>query len=175
VVGVLLVVLIATGIALTFRYRPDVSVFSSVTSLEHRPILTLRRVHRVSSQLFVLAVGCLAIASIGLFIARRRRIPIVFSILAGVLAITASISGYLLPWDQLSLWAVTVGSNMRGYTSILRGHSVKYVLLGSTEVGTPTVQRWFWVHSIVVPLLVVGVLTALLIAARRQKASGSVL
>jgi len=171
VVGVLFVVLAATGVALTFRYQPTVS-YANVASLEHHSIVTLRGVHRLASRLFVLAVGGLAVSSIGLFIARRRRFPIAFSLLAGLFALAGSVTGYLLPWDQMSLWAVSVGTNMRGYSAILHGHKVRFVLVGSTEVGTSTVQQWFWVHAVVVPVLIVGAVGAVLFAARRRAAIG---
>ena len=47
-----------------------------------------------------------------------------------LLTLLLSFTGYLLPWDQLSLWAVTVGTNMMGYTPVF-GDNVKFVLLGS--------------------------------------------
>jgi len=87
------------------------------------------------------------------------------------LALAATFTGYLLPWDQLSLWAVTVGTNMRGYGPILHGHRVKYVLIGSTEVGTATFSRWFWVHTLVVPLVIAAALIGLVIKSRRPRLS----
>ena len=48
-----------------------------------------------------------------------------------------SFTGYLLPWDQLALWAVTVGTNMMGYTPVF-GDQVRFVLLGGVEIGTDT-------------------------------------
>ena len=60
--------------------------------------------------------------------------PREFNWVIGVILLTLtlllSFTGYLLPWDQLALWAVTVGTNMMGYTPVF-GSSVKYVLLGS--------------------------------------------
>ena len=167
VVGALLVVLVATGVTLSFRYRPDIS-YANVADMEQRSMLTARSAHRLASALFLPAVGCLAIASIGLFLTRRDRGPVVFPLLAGGLTLAAAFTGYLLPWDQLSLWAVTVGTDMRGYAPILRGHRVKYVLLGSTEVSTATMSRWFWVHTAVLPLVIIGVLAALVVSARRH-------
>ena len=45
------------------------------------------------------------------------------------LTLLLSFTGYLLPWDQLSLWAVAVGTNMMGYTPVF-GNQVRFVLLG---------------------------------------------
>jgi len=174
IVGALFAVMIVTGIALVFRYRPSVTrPYASVTGLETRSPVSWRGVHRLAAELFVPAVGALAIASIGLFLARRDRAPIVLSLLAGLGALTAVFTGYLLPWDQLSLWAVTVGTDMRGYTPILRNHDVKYVILGSREIDVATFNRWFWIHTVVVPLVIVAVLIALVMTARRSSSRTS--
>ena len=51
------------------------------------------------------------------------------------LTLLLSFTGYLLPWDQLALWAVTVGTNMMGYTPVF-GTEVRFVLLGGVEIGS---------------------------------------
>ena len=75
--------------------------------------------------------------------------PREFNWVIGVILLTLtlllSFTGYLLPWDQLALWAVTVGTNMMGYTPVF-GSSVKYVLLGSKEIGNDTLLRWYVLH-----------------------------
>jgi len=174
IVAVLLVILIATGIALTFRYRPTVNrPYASVTDLEPRSPITLRGVHRLAAAVFVPAVGALAIATIGLFLARRTRAPIALSLFAGLATLAASFTGYLLPWDQLALWAVTVGTDMRGYAPILRHGNVKYVILGSREIDVTTFNRWFWTHTVLIPVVIVAVLVALVMAARRPRSTAA--
>jgi quinol-cytochrome oxidoreductase complex cytochrome b subunit len=158
VVGGLFLVLLATGIALTFRYRPTVT---SVGSLETSSPITLRNVHRLASTLFIGSVGALAIASIGLFVIRRDRLPIAIPVAAAGVTVGAGITGYLLPWDQLGLWAVTVGGNFEGYTQIIRGDKVKFVLVGSREFSTSTFSHWYWLHALVVPLVFVALFAAL--------------
>ena len=65
--------------------------------------------------------------------------PREFNWVIGVILLTLtlllSFTGYLLPWDQLALWAVTVGTNMMGYTPVF-GSQVRFVLLGGVEIGT---------------------------------------
>ena len=51
-----------------------------------------------------------------------------------VLTLLMSFTGYLLPWDQLSYWAITVGTNIAGYVPIF-GNTARNVLLGGPEVG----------------------------------------
>ena len=65
-----------------------------------------------------------------------------------------SFTGYLLPWDQLALWAVTVGTNMMGYTPVF-GDQVRFALLGGSEIGTDTLLRWYVLHVLLLPFVIV--------------------
>jgi quinol-cytochrome oxidoreductase complex cytochrome b subunit len=65
-----------------------------------------------------------------------------------VLVLLGSFTGYLLPWDQLAMWSVTVGTTMRGYMPLM-GHQVRFVLLGGNEIGTGTLMRWMFIHMAV--------------------------
>ena len=75
--------------------------------------------------------------------------PREFNWVIGVILLTLtlllSFTGYLLPWDQLALWAVTVGTNMMGYTPVF-GSQVRFVLLGGVEIGSETLLRWYVLH-----------------------------
>src|SRR5205807_34704 len=95
----------------------------------------MRDVHRWASLLLLWTA--IALAAIVIVDAVRRRR---FDLLVGVSALPAvaalaSFSGYLLPWDQLGLWAVTVGSDYGGYRAIW-GSDVRFALMGRTEVQT---------------------------------------
>ena len=70
------------------------------------------------------------------------------------LTLLLSFTGYLLPWDQLALWAVTVGTNMMGYTPVF-GSQVRFVLLGGAEIGGPTLLRWYVLHVLMLPFVIV--------------------
>jgi quinol-cytochrome oxidoreductase complex cytochrome b subunit len=63
-----------------------------------------------------------------------------------------SFTGYLLPWDQLSLWAITVGTNMVGSAPIM-GKPQQFVLIGGYEVGGAALIRFYTLHVIGLPLL----------------------
>jgi quinol-cytochrome oxidoreductase complex cytochrome b subunit len=170
IVVALFAVLVATGIYLTFRYRPTMDpAFARAVGIKLRPpvLVSARRVHRVAATCFLLAVAALAITSIGLFVVRRRLGPIAFSVSQLLFAFLASLTGFIIAWDQINLNAVTVGTNIEGYSRILDGHGIKYVLIGSTEVRSATIARWFWVHSVAMPLLIIVMFVALFIGARR--------
>ena len=170
VVAALFLVLIATGIALTFRYRPTVTdAYANVGGGGSHSFFTARRAHQVASTLFLVAVGALAIASIGLFLIRHARARIAIPLAAGFSALVASFTGFLLPWDQLSLRAVVVGTNMQGYRPILsRNSKVNYVLFGNRTTSAATLSREYWLHALAIPLVIVSLLIALLWAARRS-------
>ena len=70
------------------------------------------------------------------------------------LTLLLSFTGYLLPWDQLALWAVTVGTNMMGYSPVI-GSQVRFVLLGGVEIGAETLLRWYVLHVLLFPFITV--------------------
>jgi len=81
-----------------------------------------------------------------------------------VVTLFLSFTGYLLPWDQLALWAVTVGTNMARATPVLghegpfvpqaitQSNDVRFVLLGGTEVSPSTLLRFYILHCVGVPI-----------------------
>ena len=68
------------------------------------------------------------------------------------LTIMLSFTGYLLPWDQIAYWAITIGSNMAGYAPLFNTPS-KLLLLGGIEVGQNTLLRFYVLHIMVFPLI----------------------
>lgn len=153
--------LVVTGIALFFVYRPSVGqawndVAAASDSWDVRMSAALRFVHRFASGLAVptsLALGIVVAVPPAVY--RRWTGPAVGAGLA-VTTVLASFTGYLLPWDQLALWAVRAGMNLRGYRPLFDSDTVRFVLLGGTEVGRVTVVRWLIVHAAVLgPLLVI--------------------
>ena len=75
-----------------------------------------------------------------------------------VLTLLLSFTGYLLPWDQLAYWAVTVGASMAGFVPLI-GETIKGILLGGDTVGSATLLRFYVLHVAVLPLALVIVLT----------------
>jgi len=77
----------------------------------------------------------------------------VIGVILLLLTLGESFTGYLLPWDQLAYWAITVGTNIAGYAP-LAGPSMRQMLLGGTEVGQEALIRFYTLHIAVVPVLV---------------------
>jgi quinol-cytochrome oxidoreductase complex cytochrome b subunit len=63
-----------------------------------------------------------------------------------------SFTGYLLPWDQLAFWAITVGTSIAGYAPLI-GQQVKFVLLGDVNVGQEALLRFYVLHVAVLPVV----------------------
>ena len=89
----------------------------------------IRNMHRWGAHLMVIVV-VLHMARV--FYTGAYKPPREFNWVVGVvlllLTLGASFTGYLLPWDQLALWAVTVGTNMAGFVPVM-GDQVKFLLL----------------------------------------------
>ncbi len=70
-----------------------------------------------------------------------------------VLTLLMSFTGYLLPWDQLSYWAIVVGTNIASYVPVV-GTQTRNILLGAPEVGNATLLRFYVLHIYFVPALI---------------------
>ncbi|HEV2810543.1 MAG TPA: cytochrome b N-terminal domain-containing protein [Acidimicrobiales bacterium] len=161
VLSVEIAVLVVTGIALWFLYRPTAhqawtDVLTESYDWDVGIGLGLRLVHRLASGFAVFTA-----LAVGIVLALRRREQArrwgATALGAGIAVTTlaASFTGFLLPWDQLALWSVTVGSNIRGY-SILFGPTVRFAIVGGVEVSPETLILWLLVHSLLLGPALVG-------------------
>jgi ubiquinol-cytochrome c reductase cytochrome b subunit len=64
-------------------------------------------------------------------------------------------TGYLLPWDEKAYWATTVGTNMAGTVPFV-GDFLERVLRGGAQLGALTLTRFYAVHVLVLPMLLVS-------------------
>ena len=146
-----------TCILLMFYYRPvAASAYSDIMALrEDVPLGIMREIHRWGAHAMVITVW---LHMFRVFMTGSYKPPREFNWAIGVvllfLTLFLSFTGYLLPWDQLALWAVTVGTNMMGYTPVFGGE-VRFVLLGGSEIGTDTLLRWYVLHVLFFPFITV--------------------
>ncbi|MDX1621445.1 MAG: cytochrome b N-terminal domain-containing protein [Nitriliruptorales bacterium] len=150
--------LVVSGIYLMFFYVPSpASAYGDIQALQTEVPFGqfMRNVHRWSAHLMVLAV---AAHMARVFYRGAYKPPRQFNWVLGVglliLTLLASFTGYLLPWDQLAFWAVTVGTSMASFVPIV-GDTVKQVLLGSNEVGEAALLRFYVLHVAVIPTAMV--------------------
>ena len=154
----LFLILTVTGIILMFYYRPTGEyAYHDMKYLQFDvPFgMIMRNMHRWGAHAMVIAVW---LHMFRVFMTGSYKPPREFNWIIGVnllvMTLMLSFTGYLLPWDQLSIWAVTVGTNMMGYSPIF-GNSVKYVLLGSKEISNETLLRWYVLHVLLLPFVIV--------------------
>jgi quinol-cytochrome oxidoreductase complex cytochrome b subunit len=174
---VLFLLLTLTGVLLMFYYRPTIALaYRDMKDLEFAITLgkLMRNLHRWAAQAMVVAVIA---HMVRVFLTGSYKKPREFNWGVGVLLLALtlflSFTGYLLPWDQLAIWAITVGTNMAGATPGLGNegpfsaalgmrinNDVRFMLLGGTMVGENTLLRFYVMHCVAVPL-VVGILLIL--------------
>src|SRR6187397_3539997 len=151
----LFLVLTFTGLLLMFYYRPTLEyAYVDVVGLrEHVPLGIMREMHRWGAHAMVITV---MLHMFRVFLTGSYKPPREFNWSVGVIMLVLtfllSFTGYLLPWDQLAIWAVTVGTNMAGATPII-GDQVRFAIVGGFEIGDNTLIRWYVLHVIALPLL----------------------
>jgi quinol-cytochrome oxidoreductase complex cytochrome b subunit len=153
---VLLASLIVSGIYLMFFYLPSpVNAYGDIQALQTDVAFGqfIRNVHRWSAHLMVLTVaGHMA----RVFYRGAYKSPREFNWVVGVvlllMTLLLSFTGYLLPWDQLAYWAVTVGTSMTDFVPFI-GDQVRTVLLGGDQVGEATLLRFYVLHVVGLPVL----------------------
>ena len=159
---VLFGILTVTGIFLMFFYVPSpANAYGDIQRIQNEVAFGqfLRNSHRWAAHLMVLAVAA-HLARV--FYRGAYKPPKEFNWVIGVvllvLTLLLSFTGYLLPWDQLAYWAVTVGTAMAAYVPLI-GDQVQELLLGGTTVSSETLLRFYVLHVAVLPVALVGVLT----------------
>lgn len=155
--AILFGVLVFTGVLLMFYYVPSIErAYPTMKEIQLSVPLGqfTRDMHRWSAHGMVLAV---IFHMARVFYTGAYKPPREFNWVVGVvlliLTLGASFTGYLLPWDQLSYWAITVGTNIAGYAPGA-GPAMREVLLGGIEVGQNTLIRFYTLHIAVLPLLI---------------------
>ena len=147
-------ILIGTGVLLMFYYVPSVEraydVMKDLQFVISAGVL-IRNMHRWAAHLMVL---CVLLHLCRVFYTAAYKPPREFNWMVGVglffLTLGLSFTGYLLPWDQLAFWAITVGANIASYAPVV-GPKMRFLLLGGTTVGQEALTRFYALHVIVLP------------------------
>lgn len=151
-------ILVITGILLMLYYRPAVpQAYADVKDLQFvvSSGLFLRNLHRWSGHTMVL----LAFAHLfRVFYRGAYRPPREFNWVIGIvllmITLLLSYTGYLLPWDQLAYWAITVGSNISATVPVI-GEKVRFLMLGGHQVNANALLRFYVLHCVILPLAAV--------------------
>jgi quinol-cytochrome oxidoreductase complex cytochrome b subunit len=158
---VLFVVLLVSGLPLMVFYIPSVEdAYRSVKDIEHVVSFGwwLRAVHRLGAHLMVAAV---ALHLVRVFVTgayknsgrsgQRREWNWVIGVAMLAATLLLSFTGYLLPWDQLAFWAVTVGTNIVS-SAPGAGSLLRQTLIGGRDIGEATLVRFYLLHIVALPI-----------------------
>jgi len=174
ILGFLFIVMILTGVVLMMNYTPSVErAYNSVKDIVF--VVPggkyIRNIHRWAAHGMVLIsfLHLIRVFFTGGYLSGRR-LNWIIGVCILVVVLFMNFSGYLLPWDQLAYWAVTIGSNIAasfreltdilGITQVLDiGGFIKKLLIGDEIVGQAALSRFFMLHVIFLPVTLM-VLTA---------------
>ncbi|MEE8337248.1 MAG: cytochrome b N-terminal domain-containing protein [Dehalococcoidia bacterium] len=145
-----------TGVLLMFYYVPSIErAYADMQLLETdvRFGMLMRNIHRWMAHGMVMTVF---MHMMRVFYTGAYKPPREFNWIVGVvllvLTLLLSFTGYLLPWDELAFWAITVGTNMIGSAPIL-GEPNRFVMIGGFDVGAAALIRFYTLHVIGLPLI----------------------
>ncbi|MFN2313196.1 MAG: cytochrome b N-terminal domain-containing protein [Bacteroidales bacterium] len=156
--ALLVVVQVVTGLLLKFHYEPSPeNAYNSILNLQESLIFgkMLRNIHHWSAIALVWTafLHMLRVIFTGAY-RKPRHASWIFGLALLILVVLSNFTGYLLPWDQLSYWAVTVSTSLLSYVP-LAGELLRETLLGGKEVGQPTLTNFFNLHTGVIPLMTI--------------------
>jgi len=147
--------LTVTGVMLMFYYIPSATeAHQNMLDLQSSVTLgtLLRNMHRYSAHAMVIVVF---LHMCRVFYTGSYKPPREFNWVIGVvllfLTFLLSFTGYLLPWDQLAFWAITVGTQLAYYAPVV-GPQIRFLLIGGFEVGQNGLLRFYTLHVIFLPL-----------------------
>ena len=165
---------LVTGVLLMFYYKPYPEVAYLSMKDIHFVVPTgrfIRNIHRWSANIMVVGV---LVHMARVFYTGGYRAPREFNWIIGmvllVVTLGLSFTGYLLPWDQLAYWAITIGANIaqspREVTDALGitasfdpGGFQRLLLLGSDTVGEEALIRFYLLHVMVLPMALLALLS----------------
>ncbi|MBN1667841.1 MAG: cytochrome b N-terminal domain-containing protein [Anaerolineales bacterium] len=156
--ALLVMVLAFSGILLEMNYTPSpTSAYQDILRLQSDVWFgsLVRNLHHWSANLLIV-VSVLHLLRV--FLTGGHRAPRALNWLIGVamllLVVAANFTGYLLPWDQLAFWAITVGTSIIEYIPFI-GSWISQLLLGGPAVGAPTLLNFYALHISIIPLGIV--------------------
>jgi len=152
----LFLIQVLSGLMLRFVYIPlPEKAYDSIIYLQEGIFFGsfIRNIHHWSGVLFVVIAF---LHFVRVFYSQafyaQRRVNWIIGIILLMLAVLSNFTGYLLPWDQLSYWAVTVATNMLAYVPFV-GEKVLSLIRGGNDVGSSTLLNFYNFHTGILPLL----------------------
>jgi quinol-cytochrome oxidoreductase complex cytochrome b subunit len=156
--ALLIVIQVFTGLLLKFHYIPSPGgAYDSVLNINEGLLFgkLAHNIHHWSAVLllWITFLHMLRVVFTGAY-SKPRHATWIFGVILLVLVILSNFTGYLLPWDQLSYWAVTVVTSLLQYIPLV-GETIRQTLLGGQEVGGVTLSNFFNLHTGIIPLIII--------------------
>jgi ubiquinol-cytochrome c reductase cytochrome b subunit len=169
-----LVMQIVTGIFLTMHYKPDASLNASgvpvaFASVEYimRDVpwgWLIRYMHSTGASAFFIVVYMHMFRGMLYGSYRKpRELVWIFGVMIFLVLFGEAFMGYLLPWGQMSYWGAQVILNMLSAIPLI-GNELAIWVRGDFVVSDPTLNRMFSLHVIAMPLMLVGLVAAHIMA-----------
>lgn len=160
--AVLMMILGVTGAILLNNYTPSApQAYLDILGLRSDVWFgeLVRNLHHWSANLLVVIA---VLHLVRVFLTGAYRPPRETNWLIGVamllLVLAANFTGYLLPWDQLAYWAITVGTSIISYVPFI-GEGLSRLVLGGPEVGANTLLNFYSLHISFIPLIIFGLMS----------------
>ncbi|MCK4289047.1 MAG: cytochrome b N-terminal domain-containing protein, partial [Bacteroidales bacterium] len=156
--ALLFIILAFTGLLLRFSYVPiPENAYDSITSLQNNTLFgsLLRNIHHWSAMLMVITAFLHLLRvfySQSIFYERKKNWH--YGLILFVLVLFFNFTGYLLPWDQLSYWAVTIMTNIVEYIPLI-GSYLANIIRGGKIVNENTLLNFYNFHTALLPILFV--------------------
>lgn len=153
---VLVIILVLTGLLMMFRYDARTEyAYISIQQMETEVIFgsLIRAAHHWSANLLVITsfLHLLRVFLTGSY-KQGRGFNWLIGLIVFVLALAANFSGYLLPWDQLAYWAITVSTSLVAYIPLI-GTGLRNFALGGPQVGQAALSNFYALHVVFIPVL----------------------
>lgn len=168
-------ILAASGIFLAMYYKPTPA--EAYDSVKH--IMTevpmgslIRSIHHWTANTMIAAVmlHMIRVYFMGAY-KKPRELNWVVGVSLFLVTTTFGFSGYLLPWDQLAYWATKIGTGIAGSIPVM-GPYISLILLGGSDIGADTMTRFFAIHVMILPAVIIGLLGLHFAMVRIQGISG---
>jgi quinol-cytochrome oxidoreductase complex cytochrome b subunit len=155
---ILILLLISTGVLLMFVYEPSTAqAYGSILALQNQVLFgkLVRNVHHWSAN-FLILIAFLHLLRVfftgGFHAPRQFNWVIGLALLFGI--VISNFTGYLMPWDQLSYWAITIVTGMLAYVPFI-GEWLRQVVRGGPEIGQPTLINFYTFHTTLIPVALI--------------------
>jgi len=164
---VVLVIQIVSGIFLTMHYKPDAGLAFASVEYIMRDVpggWFIRYMHSTGASFFFIVVYLHMFRALLYGSYRRpRELLWIFGCLLFLMLMAEAFFGYLLPWGQMSYWGAQVIVNLFGAIPFI-GNELALFIRGDYVVGDATLNRFFAFHVIAIPLVLLGLVVAHIIA-----------